>query len=175
MASKNYSSLKFLERTNRLASKMGISLRSLAPKMGISVASLFGYRNGSIPISQKAWKKLEQAERDAGPSTEEVLLDLEVRRDERLTDHPGGASVHETGDPAQRIARQYFEMEFLMKRLRIQMNELFEQSGLSIPMADFISLMKAKGAWPLKEEDEALTYGELIRKYYGESKDSGDL
>lgn len=30
--------------------------------MGLSVASLFGYRNGSIQISTKAWRKLEQAE-----------------------------------------------------------------------------------------------------------------
>ena len=30
--------------------------------MGISVPSLFGYRSGKIPISGKAWSKLEQAE-----------------------------------------------------------------------------------------------------------------
>lgn len=31
--------------------------------MGISVASLFGYRNGSIEISNKAWSKLERFEK----------------------------------------------------------------------------------------------------------------
>ena len=44
---------------------MGISLRSLAAAMDISIASLFGYRNGTIQISTKAWGKLEQAERAA--------------------------------------------------------------------------------------------------------------
>lgn len=35
--------------------------------MDLSVASLFGYRNGSIPVSAKAWSKLEQCEAKAGP------------------------------------------------------------------------------------------------------------
>jgi hypothetical protein len=59
----NWSIQTFLERTDALAAERGISLRALAPAMGLSVASLFGYRNGSIPISRKAWAKLEQAER----------------------------------------------------------------------------------------------------------------
>lgn len=45
-----------------MAVRAGVSLRSLAPLMGLSVASLFGYRSGSIPISRKAWSKLEQFE-----------------------------------------------------------------------------------------------------------------
>jgi hypothetical protein len=52
----------FLERTDKLAARMGISLRALAPSIGLSVASLFGYRNGKIPISAKGWSKLEQLE-----------------------------------------------------------------------------------------------------------------
>lgn len=56
----------FLERTDALAKAKGLSLRALAPSMDLSVASLFGYRNGSIPISNKAWKKLERAEAEAG-------------------------------------------------------------------------------------------------------------
>jgi hypothetical protein len=55
-----------LERTDILAARLGISLRSLAPRIDLSVASLFGYRNGSIQISTKGWGKLEQAERAAG-------------------------------------------------------------------------------------------------------------
>lgn len=34
--------------------------------MDLSVASLFGYRNGTIAISNKGWSKLERAERAAG-------------------------------------------------------------------------------------------------------------
>ena len=55
-----------MERTNILAARLGVSLRGLAPRMGLSVASLFGYRNGSIPISTKGWGKLEHLERSAG-------------------------------------------------------------------------------------------------------------
>jgi len=36
--------------------------------MGLSVASLFGYRSGKLKITPKAWKKLEQAERDISES-----------------------------------------------------------------------------------------------------------
>jgi hypothetical protein len=32
----------------------------------VSRASLFGYRRGRLPISNKAWRKLEQLEREAG-------------------------------------------------------------------------------------------------------------
>lgn len=52
----------FLERTDRLAALNSISLRELAPILGISQASLFGYRSGKIPISAKAWSKLEAIE-----------------------------------------------------------------------------------------------------------------
>lgn len=45
---------------------MGCSLRQLGPKIGISTASLFGYRAGTMPITGKAWVKLEAAERAAG-------------------------------------------------------------------------------------------------------------
>jgi len=45
-----------------LSDRMGISLRALAPRLHLSVASLFGYRSGKIPISAKAWSKLERVE-----------------------------------------------------------------------------------------------------------------
>lgn len=41
-------------------------MRELAPMMGLSQASLFGYRSGKIPVSRKAWSKLEAVERQAG-------------------------------------------------------------------------------------------------------------
>lgn len=75
----------FLERTDSLAAREGISLRGLAPRLGLSVASLFGYRNGSIPISQKAWKKLEQAESESqGPIRSNPALIGELTTEERL-------------------------------------------------------------------------------------------
>jgi hypothetical protein len=56
----------FLDRTNELANKLRIPLRELGPVMEMSTASLFGYRSGKIPLSNKAWGKLEAAERSAG-------------------------------------------------------------------------------------------------------------
>ena len=53
----------FLERTDKLAAALRISLRDLAPRIELSVASLFGYRSGSLKISPKAWGKLERAEK----------------------------------------------------------------------------------------------------------------
>lgn len=69
-----------MDRTDRLADSLGISLRELAVKMGLSKASFFGYRAGTIPLSRKAWAKLEEAERQAKPAP--VL-----REDGRELDH----------------------------------------------------------------------------------------
>jgi hypothetical protein len=52
----------FLERTDALAQKLGVSIRSLPEIIGISSASLFGYRTGKLPVSRKALVKLERAE-----------------------------------------------------------------------------------------------------------------
>lgn len=56
----------FLERTDRLAEHLGLSLRDLANQIGISQAMLFGNRAGKYPISSKTWRKLEKAEKAAG-------------------------------------------------------------------------------------------------------------
>jgi hypothetical protein len=49
-----------------LASKLRVRLGDLPGKLGISRASLFLYRAGKSPISNKAWQKLELAERESG-------------------------------------------------------------------------------------------------------------
>lgn len=49
-----------------LAESLRLKLADLAPRMGISERMLFGYRSGTYPISSKAWRKLESAERAAG-------------------------------------------------------------------------------------------------------------
>jgi hypothetical protein len=74
---------------------MGISLRALAPAVGLSVASLFGYRNGSIPVSRKAWSKLEHLEKtvadsrktDKSATYEGSLNDFSSYLREKLEDH----------------------------------------------------------------------------------------
>ena len=58
----------FLERTEKLAFELGITMRELGPRIGISPAMLFGCRSGQYQPSRKTWLKLEQAERAAGLS-----------------------------------------------------------------------------------------------------------
>jgi hypothetical protein len=64
---------------------MGISLRSLAPRLGLSVASLFGYRSGKIPISAKAWSKLERAEQEAKRARREAAF---AEKEGKLNEFP---------------------------------------------------------------------------------------
>ena len=49
---------------------MRVNIETLAENLGISRASFWGYRTGNRPISQKAWRKLEDAERAAGIGAE---------------------------------------------------------------------------------------------------------
>lgn len=58
----------FLKRSDELAYKLRLSLRELAPKLGLSAGSFFGYRTGRVPLSAKAWRKLEDVERSVAMS-----------------------------------------------------------------------------------------------------------
>lgn len=66
MQEKNQTFQDFARRTEELAAKRGINLGDLPGLLGISRAMLFGYRKGRFKISGKAWRKLEQAERESG-------------------------------------------------------------------------------------------------------------
>lgn len=66
MSTKKEQFSEFSERTDRLAERLGVSLRELSAEIKISQAMLFAYRTGKRPISVKAWAKLEAAERKAG-------------------------------------------------------------------------------------------------------------
>lgn len=59
----------FSERSDALSEHLRISLRETAARIGISQAMLFAYRTGKSPVSGKAWRKLEAAERAAGLRT----------------------------------------------------------------------------------------------------------
>lgn len=56
----------FLRRTDFLANRLTCEIERLPEILGISRASLFGYRSGARPITNKAWRKLESAEKAAG-------------------------------------------------------------------------------------------------------------
>ena len=55
----------FSQRTESLAVALGVHLKELPSRLGFSERMLFGYRSGKYPITGKAWRKLEQAEREA--------------------------------------------------------------------------------------------------------------
>jgi hypothetical protein len=65
MQQQNRSSSHFSQRTENLASAMGVLLKDLPVKIGISDRMFYAYRTGGNPISDKAWRKLEQAEATA--------------------------------------------------------------------------------------------------------------
>lgn len=84
----------------------------LLPILGISRASFFSYRSGKRPITAKAWRKLEQAERAAGVVTLKEQLATKPD-DERAAELIRGASVEDVMSllPAEertRIAQKIF-------------------------------------------------------------------
>jgi hypothetical protein len=144
----------FLERTDRLAQKLGISLRSLAPVMGISVASLFGYRNGSIPISTKAWRKLEQVERDSeAPALESPFALKEdpveyqarpfPRKDDPFTD-PRFLAVQD-------------QLSALLAQVQSAGLDALAQRGIKAKdvIDEIRDIAKRIGKWPIPPEDGA--------------------
>lgn len=60
---KNHTSSHFSHRTEILSEKLGLKMHDLSVVLGISKRMLFGYRSGVYPISSKAWRKLEDAEK----------------------------------------------------------------------------------------------------------------
>jgi hypothetical protein len=57
---------EFSNRTEKLASHLNLKLSRLPKILGISPAMFFAYRTGKNRVSEKAWKKLEDAEILAG-------------------------------------------------------------------------------------------------------------
>ena len=66
MQPKNSTIVDFARRTDALASRLRLRLGDLPAILGMSRASLFNYRSGKAQITDKAWRKLERSEREAG-------------------------------------------------------------------------------------------------------------
>lgn len=66
MQAENQNFSEFFNRTENLAEKLGVRAIDLPAIMDVSKAMLFAYRKGKYPISWRAWRKLEAAERAAG-------------------------------------------------------------------------------------------------------------
>lgn len=85
MQHKNCSHENFLQRTDALASALNCFLKDLPAKLQISERALYGYRAAKFPVTAKALRKLEAAERAAGITPDRV------QKAEPSTDpkHPG--------------------------------------------------------------------------------------
>ena len=57
---------EYSERTEFLATSLRQNLSDLPEKIGVSPSMFYSYRTGKHPISAKAWRKLEVAEKAAG-------------------------------------------------------------------------------------------------------------
>jgi hypothetical protein len=53
---------EYSERTETLASDLRLNLSDLPAKIGVSASMFHAYRSGKHPISEKAWRKLADAE-----------------------------------------------------------------------------------------------------------------
>jgi len=86
LQAKKQTFLDFSRRTDALAVKLGFRLGDLPAKLGISRASLFSYRTGKSPISNKAWQKLQIAERESGiaPQLQEQVASAPVEQKKEL-------------------------------------------------------------------------------------------
>ena len=76
---KNLDFRTFSHKTDELSLVLGVNLKELPAILGFSLRMLNGYRSGDYPITEKAWLKLEKAERAAGisktPQDSEILDD----------------------------------------------------------------------------------------------------
>ena len=86
---KNDTSGIFLRRSDTLAQKLGVNVDELPDILGVSRASLYGYRRGKRKVSNKAWAKLEAAEKDAGISPAAVASSELNREFVKIADQQG--------------------------------------------------------------------------------------
>jgi transcriptional regulator with XRE-family HTH domain len=74
MQEKSDTFLNFSDRISALTRATGWNMSEISRQIGISRAMLYTYTTGKTPISNKAWLKLEEAERAAGLGDEEMRL-----------------------------------------------------------------------------------------------------
>ena len=161
MQEENQNFSEYFERTRVLADRLGIPVVDLPPHVGISKAMLFAYRKGKYPISWKAWRKLEAAERAAGIGVEPEVAAPDPPPDNSVPGESGWV-------PLASIKQLQQEMRGLQQTLKQYVGPLhtaMEPVPLPFTMADLRQRMEAAGAWPPDADDLRLTPGELMSKY----------
>ena len=119
----------FLRRSDKLAFQMGLNIDDLADVLGISRASLYGYRKGQRKVSNKAWAKLESAERRVNVSMASMTL---LEENAALAEAAGGTEEErqerfEVADaPRAELVREIVELRQENKELRKRLEAVKE-------------------------------------------------
>ena len=130
---------------------------------------MHAYRSGKYPISPKAWRKLEQAERAAGLHQADAPQESGITLRETEVNYRHGGNPKKLDPYTQTESLQ--KLDDLARQVEAMRSELFPPSLISgfaelrklMPIIE--ANMKAAGAWPASPEDGKLTPGQLLSKY----------
>ena len=114
----------------------------------------YGYRSGKYPLTEKAWRKLESAEKTAEFNTEKTVI--------------GDKTANYTTDLNEFPNQNEDFSAFELPQIRIQLAEHAKQLrriDISLRSHNLKDRMAAAGAWPPDEADLRLPLAEIIRKY----------
>jgi hypothetical protein len=134
--SENFS--EFSERTEVLSRRLHLNVSDLPEKISISASMFHAYRSGKYPISPKAWRKLELAERAAGLGVGAAVLEKEEE-----------SSSGRLGEIRAQLAS-----------LQAEISTLGDFS-----YSDLQSRLQSAGALPVSPQDARLTPAQLWAKY----------
>ena len=150
---------EYSERTEALAGRLRANLSDLPGKIGISAAMFYAYRTGKYPISLKAWRKLEAAEKAAGLTSTDRPPDTRQQSSFAVRDAEVEyrASPKTTFSRLDEISGAVASLQQEIDSMRLLANEY--------SLGDLISRMQASGAWPPSPEDAKLSPSLLMLKY----------
>lgn len=104
MQAENETPIDFLKRSDALALALQKNVQDLTEVLGVSRASLFSYRTGKRPITSKAWRKLEQAERAAGMLPPSPTYTQEAVKQNRLRERHADAMDDRDYGPVEEMS-----------------------------------------------------------------------
>jgi hypothetical protein len=167
------SPMQFLQRTDDLAARLGCYLRDLPAKIGISERSMFGYRAGKYPVTAKALRKLEAAERLAGISPPGQAAAAENAGSSGNPKNPDAVPgkkflVDSTLFPdstPEDLESTRQELAQMASRVAALQARLVPAITAPFTLAELEARMRAAGAWPASAEDRKLSPGTLWQKY----------
>lgn len=134
---------------------------------------MHAYRSGKYPISPKAWRKLEAAERAAGIA---VIGDQEEGGSVGKEGHVKYPTAREAknnpppekGLPAFTPPSGFSRLEEISARINAvqeDFQQAIQQATAGFSMEELISRMQAANAWPPSPEDAKLSPAFLMLKY----------